>query len=323
MLRRATLLCVFPLLLVGATDWVLIRTTDGTQVEGQADLSNVSLTSDGKTVKIRPAEVLSIHNGAPASNVESEKISANLVTIQGKERAARDQAVEELTAIGIPVVTPLLQALKDTDQHEPRPLYRLFERVMPSYSDGFDRALSLVRLHDGTSFRVTLPQTSLDVRKAGGERISLPWSSIRTIAIRKKAIQRSMPVHSLRHCNQIEYLDTGVVTAAASRVDIQAFGFVRMSWNEDGWASDADGLKKPGSPAYKTNLVGGHPFGALIGRVGAKGEVFFVGKKSMKTDLPAGRLQLAVNDNAHWQNNVGTYTVKMTATDAYDLGDAQ
>jgi hypothetical protein len=98
---------------------------------------------------------------------------------------------------------------------------------------------------------------------------------------------------------------------------------VRLSWNEDGWTSDADGLKKPGSPSYKTHLVAGHPFGALVGRVGAKGEVFFVGKKATKTGLPPGRLSLAVNDNAHWQNNVGTYTVMLTATDAYDIGEAQ
>jgi hypothetical protein len=132
-----------------------------------------------------------------------------------------------------------------------------------------------------------------------------------------------MPIHSLRHCTQIEYLDTGVVLTSGTKATITAEGFARLSWNEDGWASDPDGLKKPGSPAYKTNLFAGHPFGALVGRVGSKGEVFFVGKKAMKTGLPAGRLALAVNDNPHWQNNVGSYTVTMTATDAYDLGEPQ
>ena len=77
---------------------------------------------------------------------------------------------------------------------------------------------------------------------------------------------------------------------STSKADITADGFVRLSWNEDGWATDADGLKKPGSPAYKTNLVAGHPFGALVGRVGAKGDVFFIGKRAAKTGLPAGRL---------------------------------
>ena len=106
-------------------------------------------------------------------------------------------------------------------------------------------------------------------------------------------------------------------------MDIAAHGFARLSWNEDGWSSDPDGLKKPGSPAYKTHLVAGHPFGALVGRVGAAGPVFFIGKQATKTGLPAGRLSLAVNDNPHWQNNVGSYTVTLTATDAYDLGEAQ
>jgi hypothetical protein len=231
--------------------------------------------------------------------------------------------VEELTVIGIPVLTPLLKTLKDTDQHEPRPLYRLFERIMPSHADGFDRSLSVVRLQNGTAVRGTLSEGSIQVRKAGGEKAALPWSSIRSVAVRRKLVRRAMSVHSLRHCNQIEYLDTGVVLTSASKTDISAGGFARLSWNEDGWASGPDGLSKPGSPSYKTNLVGGHPFGALIGRVGAAGDVFFIGKKAAKTNLSPGRLNLAVNDNAHWQNNVGSYSVTVAVTDAYDLGDPQ
>ena len=60
-----------------------------------------------------------------------------------------------------------------------------------------------------------------------------------------------------------------------------------------------------------------------MGRVGASGEVLLMGQKAVKTALPAGWLGLAVNDNPHWQNNVGAYQVTLTATDAYDLGDAQ
>ena len=130
-------------------------------------------------------------------------------------------------------------------------------------------------------------------------------------------------MHSLKHSTQIEYYDTGVVLTAVSKVDTAARGLVRLSWNTDSWASDADGLKKPGSPAYKSNLVDGHPFGALVGRTSADGEVFFLGKKSTKTGLKPGRLALAVNDNKHWQNNLGTFFVNMTASEAYDLGDGQ
>jgi hypothetical protein len=40
-------------------------------------------------------------------------------------------------------------------------------------------------------------------------------------------------------------------------VNVNAKGFVRLSFDMDGWASDANGLV-PG-PNYKTNLVDGFP----------------------------------------------------------------
>jgi hypothetical protein len=316
---RAFFLFLLPIALWAAPEWLLIRTVDGTLVEGQSQLRAVKL--EGKEVSL--PQILSVHSGAPASEFETARITQGLAAIQGEDRAARDKAVEELTGIGLPVMTPLLKSYKDTDQHEPRPLYRLFERLVPSYADHFDRTLSLVRLKNGDALRGKVSDLVVELRTADGKSTSLPWSQIRCIAVRQKAVQRSMQAHSLRHSTQIEYLDTGVAVSAESKMTFSTRGLVRLSWDTDSWASDADGLKVPGAPAYKSNLVDGHPFGALVGRIGASGEVFFIGKKSTITGKPAGRLDLAVNDNKHWQNNLGTFSVSMTATDAYDLGDAQ
>ena len=320
---KSWLVLLLPLTLCAAPDGLLIRSIDGTQVEGETTLRSVKIESEGKTVELRLTQILSVHNAAPASEMEAGRITAGLAAIQGADRKARDQAVEELTAIGLAAMTPLLRTLKDTDQHEPRPLYRLFERLIPSHADGFDRTLSLVRLPNGDALRGKLPEATVEVRTASGEKVSLPWSKIRSLAVRQKLVRRLMPVHSLRHSTQIEYLDTGVVLTAASKVDTAARGFVRLSWNGDSWASDADGLTKPGGPTYTSHLFDGHPFGALVGRVGAAGEVFTLGKKAVKTGLPAGRLTLAINDNRHWQNNIGSFTVTLTATESYDAGDAQ
>ena len=164
---------------------------------------------------------------------------------------------------------------------------------------------------------------AVEVKTADGQIAKLNWGEIRMLAVRQKLVNRSMAAHSLRHSTQIEYLDTGVALTASSKLDSTARGFVRLSWDTDGWASNANGLEKPGSPAYKTNLVDGHPFGALVARIGATGDVFVLGAKASKTGLAAGRLRLAVNDNGHWQNNLGSYSVALSATEAYDLGDAQ
>lgn len=302
-----------------AAQWVLVRTTDGTTIEGETSLTAVKL---GATA-LKIDQILSVHNAADATAAETAKIEAGLAAIQGTDRKARDLAVEQLTNIGLPVMTPLLKTLKDTDQHEPRPLYRLFERVIPSHADGFDRSLSMVRLKNGEALRGVLGEGTVEVRKEDGSKESLPWPKIRLLAVRQRSVKRLMQVHTLRHCQQIEYLDTGIVLSKASKVDSTAKGFARLSWNGDNWACDPDGLKKPAGGTYTSNLFDNQPFGALIGRIGAAGEVFFVGTKASKSGLPAGRLMLAVNDNRHWQNNLGTYTVVMTATEAYDLGDAQ
>ena len=309
---------------LSASDRVLIRTVDGAQVEGITVSSGFSIEREtGQKSEVKLAGLLSLHNGMQASDFEAERITQGIAAIQGTDRAARDLAVEELTAIGLPVITPLLKAYKDTDQHEPRPLYRMFERIIPSYADGPDRTLSLIRIKSGDAFRAKVSDGTIDIKTAAGDNVSLPWSKIRTLAVRQRAVARSMEAHSLRHSTQIEYLDTGVGLTESSKVNIAARGFVRLSWDTDSWASDADGLKVPGAASYKSNLVDGHPFGALVGRVGAGGTVFFVGKKATVSGKGAGRLRLAVNDNAHWQNNIGSFLVKMSASDAYDLGDAQ
>ncbi|MEZ5402390.1 MAG: hypothetical protein R2729_22135 [Bryobacteraceae bacterium] len=294
--------------------WVLIRTVDGARIEGQTSLRAIGAAPVGK--------VLSFHSGAPASEEEKARIASGLAAIQGQDRAARDSAVEELTAIGLPVVTPLLETLKDTDQHEPRPLYRLFERLIPPQADGFDRTLALVRLVSGDGTRMALPAGSIDVRTAAGETTTLPWSKIRSLAVRQARVAKKFAIHSLKHSTQIEYLDTGLVLGAGARLDVSARGFARLSWNTDSWASGPNGLTKPGSPAYKSHLVDGQPFGALVGRVGAAGAVFFVGEHAAKTGLE-GRLQLAINDNRHWQNNLGGFVVTLAAADAYDTGEPQ
>ena len=315
MLRRLiSTLFLLSTLLPAASEWVRIRTTDGTVVEGSTAAKAIG--------KIPLPQVLAVYSGSPATDSETAKITAGIATIQGTDRAARDKAVEELTSLGIPVFTPLLKTYKDTDQHEPRPLYRLFERIMPGYADSFDRSLSLVRLTNGTAQRLALPEGSLDIIDGSGHKTAIAWSKIRTLAVRQKTVKRTMQVHSLKHCTQIEFLDTGVVLTATSKATLAAQGLVRMSWDTDSWASDANGIKVPGAPAYKSNLFEGHPFGSLVGRIEPAGENFFVGTSANLTSK-AGRLRLAVNDNPHWQNNLGTFHVTMTATDAYDMGDAQ
>lgn len=306
---RFLLLALSACLAQSATVQVLDK--DGQVREVTTTLKAIKV--DARSIPL--AQILSVHSAEPASAGEQARIEKALPLLvaadqKTSDRAQRDAATADLVAIGLPVLTPLLLAYKDTDQHEPRPLYRLFERIIPSQADGPDRSLSLIRLANGESFR-----GKVEAFEEGG----LKWADIRRLAVQQKLVSRQVEVHSLRHCTKVEFFDTGIGLSASSKIDSKATGFTRLSWETDGWATDPNGLQKPG-PNYKTNLVDGQPFGALVGRVGA-GENFLLGKMALKQGLTAGRLMLAINDNGHWQNNLGSYRVRITATEAYDLGD--
>ena len=293
---------------------VRIYTRDGKVLEGTLDTS--------KVVVKRPtaSAILSRHFAAEPSLRETEQITAGIAAIQGADRVARDATVAELTEIGLPALTPVLNAFKDRDLRQPDPLYRLFSRLMPGYADTLDRTLDLTRLKNGEANRSREESQLLEIRLPDGS--TVPWSSIRSMAMHQPIIEKTFELHSLVHSTQIEFLDTGVALRPNSRVEISAAGFVRLSFAIDSWASDPDGLKVPG-PNYKTNLVDGFPFGALVGKVGVSGARFMVGSRLNKSGLSEGRLYLAVNDNGHWQNNIDSFRVKLKVSDAYDVGDPQ
>ena len=300
---------------------VRLLTRDGKVLEG--NLSAGGFTVNGSPSRSVSAEtLLSLNLGPEASPYETGRIAADLAAVQSTDRAARDAAVAELTDIGLPAFTPVLNAYKDRDLREPDALYRLFARLMPGYADAADRSLDLIRLKNGDTLRAKVGMESLTIQPTGGAAMKVSLAELRSLAIRQSVIEKTFDVHALRHCTQIEFLDTGVIIGPNSRVEATAAGFVRLSFAIDGWASDPDGIKVPG-PNYKTNLVDGFPFGALVGKVGVAGPRFIVGQRLDKTGLGEGRLYLAVNDNGHWQNNIGSFRVKLRVSDAYDVSDPQ
>lgn len=296
---------------------VSILTTDGRTLEGTPSASKISVKVGSQNRDLSLDKILTIHNAIPATAAELDQINKSIQTIQGTDRKQCDQAVEVLSNLGIVAMTPLLKTYKDTDQHEPKPLYRLFDRLVPAGADNMDRSLAVIRLVGGEILRGTINDAKWQISGA-----ALETAEIRRLAVRQKIVTKKYEVHSLRHSTQIEYLDSGVMLSSASVVESKSKGLVRLSWETDGWVSDADGLKVPG-PNYKTTLVDGFPFGALVGRVGASGEIWQSGVNLNKKGLPAGRLYFAVNDNKHWQNNLGAFRVELRVTDAYDLGEPQ
>jgi hypothetical protein len=307
------------------TVWILTRS--GRSLEGKvrdlplrAQPGELAAAVPVQTINLR--DVLDLRMGAPASPEEQATIQKDLAAVAGTEVAARDAAVLELSRIGLPVISPLLVAYKDTDLRQPNPLYRLFARLTPGHADDLRRDMDLVRTDEGETARARFAPTQLTITLPGGVSETLPLSQIRHLAVRRATLKRTFEVDALRHCTQIEFLDTGMELTANSKLEQEATGTVRMAFGEDGWASGPNGIQKPG-PNYQTNLVDGFPFGSLVGRVGVGGARWLAGSSTNRTGAGPGRLYLAVNDNPHWQNNLGSFRVSLRVTNAYDLNDPQ
>lgn len=301
---------------------VQVLTRDGRILQGAPSALSIQVASDGANRTLALDQVLSFHSAAPPTESESGRIIAGLAAVTGPDRKASEAAVSDLTDLGLPVLTPLLAAYKDTDAREPNPLYRLFGRIMPAGADAADRTLDLLRLPGGEILRGRFTTTeTLTLTLSGTVKATIPFPQIRRLAVRQEEVERTFEVHSLRHCTYIAFLDTGITLSPDSRLESHASGFVRLDFNEDGWACGPDGLKKP-LPG-KRLMQEGFLWGTLLGRVGAGGERWIAGSHAVKTGLPAGRLYFVVNDNEHWQNNIGAYRVRLKVTHAYNLGEPQ
>jgi hypothetical protein len=308
---------------VGAALTARVLTKSGSVIEGTVATSSLAFKIGNSHRRLHVRNLLSFHSAEPASSFESSRITADLaLVLAGNDKGpkATDTACAELVDIGLPVMSPLLALYKDTDAHEPNPLYRLFARIVPGYVDGPDRTLDLIRPRDGMPFRGKLAPANLNITSAGKE-VVVPTSEVRSLAIRQDVVEKTFALEALRHCSYVAYLDTGMITTAASTIRADSEGFVRLSFDEDGWASDPDGIADP-LPG-KRRLQEGFRWGAVLGRIGANGERWLAGKHVEMSVTGAGRLYFVINDNEHWENNIGAYRVRMRVTNAYDLGDPQ
>lgn len=303
------------------TVWVL--TKDGRSVEGrpEVDALTFTFTVNGASRKLALRELRSFHSADAATPEEAGRITAGLAAVQGKDAKAAEAASAALTDLGLPVLSPLLALYQDTDAHQPDPLYRLFGRIIPGFADAADRKLDLARLSDGSALRGKLTPVAMKLTSSDGKVVDLPAGSIRRLAVLQSSVERTFDLQALHDCTYVGWLDSGLAVTPASRLRADSSGYVRLSFDEDGWACDPDGIADP-LPG-KRRLQEGYRWGIVLGRVGPLGQRWPAGKHVEKRDLGAGRLYFAVNDNEHWQNNIGSYRVRIHVSDTYDLGEPQ
>lgn len=297
---------------------VEILTRGGKVIDGTAENLTIEFGQE-KNQSVKLHDVLSIHSASPASEYESKLIEADLGRLGNVVEPAAEVAAAQLADIGLPVMTPLLQSYTDTDAKQPDYRYRLFGRIIPGHADSKDRTLDLIRLANGTTTRGKLLNQQIVLRDKNGNESTLLADDIRRIAVLRDKIERTFELQALHDCTYVGFMDAGIVTTSASTLAADAEGYIRLSFDEDGWSTDPNGIATP-LPG-KRKLQEGFRWGSLLGRVGPEGDRWYIGKHIEKSDIGSGRLYFVINDNEHWQNNIGSFRVHATVTNAFDVGE--
>jgi hypothetical protein len=300
----------------------LLRFKDGRQVEADFSFDAMRIRlSDGKNRDLKFSNVLSVQFGAiPTPAEEAAAKSAIDALSADAPLNEREKRMEELAELGLAAFTPVLKAFKDTDIREPSPLYRAYGRLLAVGADALDRSQDVVRLANGEVLRGSVTEPGILKVRIAGKRETVQLNALRTLAVRRAEVVRDYELHSLRHSWPIGFCDVGIVVSPQSKVEQIAEGVVRLDFNFERWMANPDGLIRPDATGQK-HVINGFKFGALLGRVGAAGEKWLAGRHAQKVSLPVGRLYFGINDNDHWQNNIGRYRCRLSVTEAYDVGD--
>ena len=147
-----------------------------------------------------------------------------------------------------------------------------------------------------------------------GHALSAPAGGVRRYT-------RELFVAMKRVAAEVEITAVGVDGASPPGISGESVGFSLPT--NLGWC--ASGVGRCFGASRTRRLLQRSPFsyGCEDPKAGATGPRFMVGRRLDKTGLGAGRLYLAVNDNGHWQNNIGSFRVKLRVSDAYDVSDPQ
>jgi hypothetical protein len=109
----------------------------------------------------------------------------------------------------------------------------------------------------------------------------------------------------------VAWTDTGVDLAADQQLTITASGTViHAVGSNDG----CDPAGEPGTSGHGANVIGCPDHAALIGRIGAAGAPFLVGRTYSVPAGTAGRLFLGVNDN-DLANNGGSFEAEVAVSE--------
>ena len=302
--------------------YIRLNLLDGSVISGDLSVSEITVETPFGNLVVPIDRIKSFTPGLDSYPKVLADLDALIKNLGSDDYQTREQAHKDLAAMGIKIRRELDRFVNDENAEIKRHVGEIIKEIEEQNQevDGFDEEggggtqpwirLDTVVTSDFTVVGKVTPKQFEIASKYGPLTVQLAdvQKGERDTGTRE-SLRKSMTVEGT-NIAQRSFKSTGIRLQAGDKVTVRADGNVIMS----PWGSNA-ATGPDGAPNYGWYVANQIPGGALVGRIGDKGQVFKVGRQSTFTAKSAGVLQLAIGIQPEYANEgyqyPGQYNVKL------------
>jgi hypothetical protein len=293
---------------------------DGSVISGDLSVSEITVdTSFGKLI-VPIDKIRSFTPGLDSNPKQVEELTALINSLGSDDYKTREQAHKDLAAMGMKVRKELEAYVNSENAEIKRHVTEIIKELEAAAEEQGDdeeataeepwiRLDTVVTTDFTVVGKVSPPEFSIQ-SKYGPLNIKLAdvKMAAREVAARE-SLRKTVTVDG-SNLAQRTFKSSGIRVEAGDKITVRADGNIIMS----PWGSNA-ATGPDGAPNYGWYIPNQIPGGALVARIGDKGQIFKVGRQSTFVAKNAGVLQFAIGIQNEYANEgyqyPGQYSVKL------------
>jgi hypothetical protein len=300
---------------------IRLHLLDGSIISGDLSVSEITVETPFGSLVVPIANIRSFSPGLDSYPKVLADLEEKVKSLGSDDYQTREQAHKDLAAMGVKIRKELDRFVNDENAEIKRHVGEIIKEIeeQTEQADAFDEEgggqqawirLDTVVTTDFTVVGKVTPQQFEIASKYGPLTVQLAdvQQGERETGARE-SIRKSVTVEGT-NIAQRSFKSSGIRVQAGDKITFRADGNMIMS----PWGSNA-ATGPDGAPNYGWYVPNQIPGGALVARIGDKGQVFKVGRQLTMVAKNAGVLQMAVGIQAEYANEgynyPGQYNVKL------------
>ncbi|MBI4606823.1 MAG: hypothetical protein HY721_33070 [Planctomycetes bacterium] len=274
----------------------MFRLRDGTRLAGTPDLKVLSVATPYGKLTVPVPEVVRVRLAAAEDPQLAGRIAESVKGLSSEEFDKREEAMAALREIGLPALEALKKALVSEDEEVKTRAEKLVSEIEEQVEDE-DETASLVGPIAGEEDEVVtlkftvkgrVEEESFQLATRYGS-LNLSRKDIVSIVFRDSphaTVTFQVPAGTFAGANK--WFDTKLAFAQGERLHISASGQINLE--QYGQTTGPEGTSN-----ISGNQLGSFATGALVGKIGEKGQPFLIGTEHDASSNAAGNLFLGIS----------------------------